>query len=388
MNPKKPEEEKNYIPAKLIARYTLVVMVILIAMTFLWVIQDALLMAFGSVILATIFYGSAKGLQKILPFSYGLSLLTVGVIVLLITGSFVLLFGPQISSEFDQLVTELPEKFTELRETISEWPGGDQMMDEMSNNNNGEESGADGQQQNNDQDEEGEGSSVTDDLPADAGNYILRGGATLIDILSTTGIVFIVGIYFAIHPHMYKKGLLLLVPKHKEERVSDVLDASGRALWQWLKGQMIAMAFVGITLTIGLMIIGVPLAFVLGFLGGLFEFIPFIGPFAAAAPILLLALSVDLQTAFFAAILLLIVQQLEGNVVTPLVQHQMVYLPPSVAILCIVAFGLVFGIAGVILATPLTVIVMVMIGMLYVQDVLGKEITVPGQTTGKKKEVD
>lgn len=385
MDNMRPEEEKKYLPAKIIAKYTLVIMAILIAIAFLWAIKNALLVAFGGVILASVFIGLVKGLQKFLPLSHGVSLLTVGVLLILFTGLFVFLFGPQISREFDQLVTELPDKFTELRETISEWPGGDQMMDEMASNNNGEGSDTDEQQQSNGQDE-GSDSDVTEELPADTGNYMLRGGATLIDILTTSGIVFIVGIYFAFNPHMYKKGILFLVPKHKEERISDVLDASGRALWLWLKGQLIAMAFVGITLTIGLMLIGVPLAFVLGLLSGLFEFIPFIGPFAAAAPILLLALSVDLQTAFFTAILLLIVQQLEGNVVTPLVQHQMVYLPPSVAILSIVAFGFVFGVAGIILATPLTVIIMVLIGMLYVQDVLGKEIQVPGQSMNKEQD--
>src|SRR5690625_5635793 len=118
------------------------------------------------------------------------------------------------------------------------------------------------------------------------------------------------------------------------------------------------------------MIIGVPLALVLGIIGGLLEFIPFIGPFLAAVPILLLALSVDTQTAFFAVILLLIVQQLEGNVITPLVQQQMAHLPPSVVILGFMAFGLIFGVAGVVLATSLVAAGWVMVCLLYVQGVL------------------
>jgi predicted PurR-regulated permease PerM len=65
--------------------------------------------------------------------------------------------------------------------------------------------------------------------------------------------------------------------------------------------------------------------------------------------------------------------------VTPLVQKKMVYVPPAVILLSMVAFGAVFGIPGVILATPLTVIAMVFIGMFYVQDVLGKDVTIPGK---------
>ncbi len=380
------DDEKRFPPANVIARYTFVVLGILIFTLLIWVIKGALLTAFGGVILAAIFLGMTKGLQKFLPLSHGLALLTVGVLVVVITLLFGMLFGPKISREFDQLVVQLPERFTELRETISEWPGGEQVMEEVTNNGGGEP-GSDGpsesgDSQNGESQNGGTGdavNSMTEEMPADASNVILRGSATLIDVLTTIGLVFIVGVYFAINPQLYKKGLLLLIPKEKEERISEVLETSGRALWLWLKGQLIAMAFVGVILTVGLMIIGVPLALVLGIIGGLLEFIPFIGPFLAAVPILLLALSVDTQTAFFAVILLLIVQQLEGNVITPLVQQQMVHLPPSVVILGIMAFGLIFGLAGLILATPLAVVVMVMVGMLYVQDVLGKEVAVPGQ---------
>lgn len=387
------DDEKRFPPANVIARYTFVVLGILIFTLLIWVIKGALLTAFGGVILAAIFLGMTKGLQKFLPLSHGLALLTVGVLVVVITLLFGMLFGPKISREFDQLVVQLPERFTELRETISEWPGGEQVMEEVTNNGGGEP-GSDGpsesgDSQNGESQNGGTGdavNSMTEEMPADASNVILRGGATLIDVLTTIGLVFIVGVYFAINPQLYKKGLLLLIPKEKEERISEVLETSGRALWLWLKGQLIAMAFVGVILTVGLMIIGVPLALVLGIIGGLLEFIPFIGPFLAAVPILLLALSVDTQTAFFAVILLLIVQQLEGNVITPLVQQQMVHLPPSVVILGIMAFGLIFGLAGLILATPLAVVVMVMVGMLYVQDVLGKEVAVPGQAEVKKKE--
>src|SRR5690625_4729663 len=382
------DDEKRFPPANVIARYTFVVLGILILSLLIWVIKDALLTAFGGVILAAIFLGMTKGLQKFLPLSHGLALLTVGVLVVVVTLLFGMLFGPQISREFDQLVVQLPERFTELRETISEWPGGEQVMEEVTNNGGGQP-GSDGPSDSGDTQNGGTGdamNSITEEMPADASNVILRGGATLIDVLTTIGLVFIVGIYFAINPQLYKKGLLLLVPEEKEERISDVLETSGRALWLWLKGQLIAMAFVGVILTVGLMIIGVPLALVLGIIGGLLEFIPFIGPFLSAVPILLLALSVDTPTAFFAVILLLIVQQLEGNVITPLVQQQMLHLPPSVVILGIMAFGLIFGVAGLILATPLAVVVMVMVGMLYVQDVLGKEVAVPGQAEVKKKE--
>src|SRR5690625_5405067 len=134
------DDEKRFPPANVIARYTFVVLGILILSLLIWVIKDALLTAFGGVILAAIFLGMTKGLQKFLPLSHGLALLTVGVLVVVVTLLFGMLFGPQISREFDQLVVQLPERFTELRETISEWPGGEQVMEEVTNNGGGQRS--------------------------------------------------------------------------------------------------------------------------------------------------------------------------------------------------------------------------------------------------------
>src|SRR5690625_2144497 len=254
------DDEKRFPPANVIARYTFVVLGILIFTLLIWVIKGALLTAFGGVILAAIFLGMTKGLQKFLPLSHGLALLTVGVLVVVVTLLFGMLFGPQISREFDQLVVQLPERFTELRETISEWPGREQVMEEVTNNGGGQP-GSDGPSdtgdtQNGDSQNGGSGdamNSMTEELPADARNVSRRGGASLIDVLTPIGLAIIVEVYFAINPQLYKKGLLLLVPEEKEERISDVLETSGRALWLWLKGQLIAMAFVGVILTVGLM---------------------------------------------------------------------------------------------------------------------------------------
>ena len=296
----------------------------------------------------------------------------MGVILLLIFVGFGILFGSQIAKEFDELTETLPQKITQLKATISEWPLGDELMGEDGGEQE-DDGDTDGEEENDD-DENGNGG----DLPDDAGGMMFQAGITIVDILATLGLILVIGIYFVIDPETYKKGVALLFTKERAERVYEALETSGNALWNWLSGQFIAMAFVGITVTIGLMIIGVPLALILGVIAAMFEFIPIIGPWAGAVPGILLALSVDGKTALLMVILYLLVQQLESNVVTPLIQQHMVYIPPAIVILSVVAFGLLFGVAGVILATPLAVIAMVLIGMFYVQDVLGKDIDVPG----------
>src|SRR5690625_5618126 len=107
-----------------------------------------------------------------------------------------------------------------MRETISEWPGGEQVMKEVTNNGGGEP-GSDGpsesgDSQNGESQNGGTGdavNSMTEEMPADAGNEILRGSATLIDLLTTIGLVVIVGGCFASNAQLYKKVVVRLLPE-------------------------------------------------------------------------------------------------------------------------------------------------------------------------------
>jgi predicted PurR-regulated permease PerM len=112
--------------------------------------------------------------------------------------------------------------------------------------------------------------------------------------------------------------------------------------------------------------VGVPLALPLGILSGLLDFVPFIGPLLAAIPGILIAFSESPQVALYAALVYLTVQFVEGNLVLPLAEKWAVSLPPALTLLGIVAFGLVFGLLGVLFAMPLTVVTVVMVNKLYV----------------------
>ncbi|MEX1063244.1 MAG: AI-2E family transporter [Balneolaceae bacterium] len=372
------DKKREPIPASIVAQYTLVVVGIIAASLFVWQIRDALLVAFAGVILATVITGIAYKLRQLVPFiSRPWSLAAVGIILILFISSFGLIFGPQIVEEFEALTNRLPQQIMDLQESVREWPLGEQLLDgglnsgtegntDESNNGNNRQGG----------ETNGQGNSQTGNM---SGAMLLEAGTTFVDILGIIVVTVFIGIFFAVDPVIYKTGLTLLVTKKRVDRVSEALEVSANALWQWLTGQFISMAFVGISIIIGLSIIGVPLALLLGLIAGLFDFVPYAGPIAAFLPAILLAFSEDPQSGLLTALLYLVVQQLEGNVVTPLIQHQKVYLPPAVVILSIVAFGVIFGVPGVILATPLAVITMVLVGMLYVQDVLGKDIQIPGQ---------
>lgn len=371
------ERKKEPISLGAVARYTLVVLAIIVSALFFWQIKEALLAAFGGVIIAVFLCGTAREIRKFVPLSRAWSLVTVGLSIIFVSGLFVWLFGSQVVAQFEDLTEKLPDQISELEQTIRDWPLGEQLIDGAGGQSEGgdqsENQGSTDGQEKSGQSEEGQR------WGGDASGMIFKAGSTAVDVLSTLVIILFIGIFFSADPDLYKRGITLLVTKKRADRVQEALETSGHALWQWLKGQLVAMVSVGALVTIGLLIIGVPLAFILGFLAGLLDFVPYIGPIVAVIPAILLAFSVSPQAALLTALLFLLVQQIEGNMITPLVQKEMVSLPPALVILSVVAFGLVFGIPGVVLATPLAVIVMVLVNMLYIRDVLGKEVTIPGQ---------
>ena len=337
-----------------VARRAVAVVGIVAIAVIIWQIRDALLLIFMGVLLAVFLRGFAKLISDHTPLSAGWSLLAVGLIVLgtLTVGG--VLLGPRIAEQAEQLSETLPESVDQLEEELRSTRWGDQLL--------------------------GRGQSGGDGLRL-GGNVFgrLSGVASgVMSFLTNLVLVLFSAIFLAVDPARYRDGLVMLVPKEKTERVREALDASGRALGHWLTGKLLAMVFVGVFTAIGLSIVGVPLALVLGVIAGLLDFVPFIGPIVAAVPAILLALTIGPMEAVYAALVYLIAQQIEGNVVTPLIQQKEVDLPPVLVLFAVVAAGLLLGILGIIVATPLVVVIMVLTRMLYVQDALGKDASVPG----------
>jgi predicted PurR-regulated permease PerM len=151
-----------------------------------------------------------------------------------------------------------------------------------------------------------------------------------------------------------------------------VLYEIGHVLRRWIVGQSLLALCVGLLVGIGLLLLGAPFAVALALLAGLMEFIPYIGPFVAAVPAILVGFAESPQLALWIALLFLAVQSIESYVLAPLVQHRAVYLPPAVILFAQVLMGVIVGGLGVAVATPLAAAAMVAISMLYVEDVLGE----------------
>lgn len=187
-------------------------------------------------------------------------------------------------------------------------------------------------------------------------------------LFGTVGVILVAALYMAADPAPYANGLPRLLPKRHRPRARRVLNRVGHNLWGWLVGQFLDMLIVGALSGIGLALLGVPLFLILALIAGLTNFVPYVGAIAGAVPAVLVALSVSPQAALYVALLYLGVQTVEGNVTAPLIQRYTINLPPALTLLSQVALGLVFGLLGVVLATPFTAAVLAVVQQLADED--------------------
>jgi len=179
-------------------------------------------------------------------------------------------------------------------------------------------------------------------------------------------LVVFLALYLASDPDLYRRGFLHLVPRRHRAQTSEVLDEVGVALQQWLITRAICMVAIGGITTVTLMLLRIKAAVALGLIAGFMEFIPFFGPLISAVPALALALVDSPQKALWVAVAFLLIQQVEGNVITPLLLQKRIDIPPALTILAVSLLGLVFGFPGLLIAEPLLVAGLVTVKRTYV----------------------
>jgi predicted PurR-regulated permease PerM len=198
-------------------------------------------------------------------------------------------------------------------------------------------------------------------------------------VVANAFVILFIGIYGAAAPESYMSGVAHLTPQRHRERAHEVIDALAHALRWWLVGRLTMMTVVGVLTTLGLWVAGVPTPLALGLLAALLSFVPYVGPILSFIPAVLVALMVSLTKVVYVVIVFGIVQTLESYVITPLVQQRAVSLPPVILITAQIAMGVLAGATGVLLAAPLAIVIIVLLQMLYVEDVLGDSVRVLGQ---------
>lgn len=181
-------------------------------------------------------------------------------------------------------------------------------------------------------------------------------------------VVLFIGIFFTVSPDLYARGAVILFPPGKHGKVENVLNHLKQQLRNWLKGKLISMFVVFAFTAIGLSILGIELWLVLSLLAGLLSFIPNFGPLIALIPAILIGLLDGPKTALIILGIYVLVQFLESNFITPMVQKKMIHMPPALILIAQLFMGALTGGWGLILATPITVIVIVLVQDLYLKE--------------------
>ena len=325
----------------------------LAALVFLvWQLRILLLMLFGAVVVATIFRAVADNICRVTRMPNGVATALAILIVLGSLGGLIALFGTHVAQQVQHLRETLPAAWKAIEARVGDI-GLAQQLDRL-----------------------------VATITTPGGGSLSGFGRALVSIgggLADFVVVIFAGIYLATQPNFYRAGAIKLVPPARRGVAAEAMLESERALRLWLKGQAIAMVVVGTLTGVGLWLLGMPSAFVLGLIAGLLEFIPFAGPILAAIPAVLLALAVSPELALWVVGLYLVVQQFEGNVLTPMVQQYAVDLPGAVLLFSLIGFGTLFGTLGVILAAPLAVVTMVLVKRLYVIETLDTPTPIPGE---------
>jgi predicted PurR-regulated permease PerM len=301
------------------------------AMALVVLLIQPLLIIFAGLVFAAMLDGGVRLLGKVLPIGRGWRLLMVVIcVVAFILGVFYLT-GVQIAAQAEQLRTTLEAQGNRL----AEWAADMGLLP---------------------------GKSDIAGLARQALGSIGRVTSfvgTAIGAISSLFVILVIGLFVAMEPNIYNRGLQWMVPLDHRDHFAGTIDAMGATLRKLLAGRLLGMAFEGILTWAILMILGVPMALVLGLIAAILAFIPNIGAFITGVLMTAVGFSAGVDKGIAALCTYFVVQTFDGYVVIPMVARKTVDLPPALTLAAQILASTLFGVLGLALADPMTAMIKV-----------------------------
>lgn len=317
---------------------------------------DLLILAFGSVLGAVVIHALADLYRRRTPLPARFCVPAAMLTVMAVTGGLIWLFAVQFADQVQTLVTSTPGLVQHYSAQLSQNPVGAKFVDAVR--------------------AAYAGSKVAQDVGG-----LAKGS---VELLLNIILLIVGALFFAVQPNTYRNGFLRLIPADGRPVFADALDDLGHTLRLWLRAQLILMTTMGVLVGVGLWIAGVPSAAALGFLAGLSEFIPYVGPTVAMLPALGLAAANG--SIVGALVVYALVRLLQSNFITPWVQNRVIDIPPAITLFAIIGIGMVFGVFGLFFSAALLVVIFSLIRSLYLNDTLGEPIDEDGGHSSSSKE--
>jgi predicted PurR-regulated permease PerM len=204
---------------------------------------------------------------------------------------------------------------------------------------------------------------ITDGM-AGASSYLFSFLSSTVAVMGAIVLLVFLAIYIGAEPDVYRGWMLAAVPAALRPQMRQVLSEISTVLRKWLVTQLIAMIVIGSVCTVVLLVLGVKAPFALGFIAGLMEFVPTVGPVFSAVPAVLMGFVDSPEKALAVAIAYWGIQFLENNLLIPYLMRGEMDLPPAITLVAQTLMTLVFGLLGLMVAVPLTAAVLVPVRML------------------------
>lgn len=339
------------------AKRTSIVILIALVPVLLWLLFDVILIGIGAILVALLLSLGAEPLVRFVKIPSRAALVLSGLAIISMTFGAAYLFGTEVGSGLQEVLARTEEARKAILTPLQRSELGSLLLSRI----------------------HGVDVPITEVVSRAFNISTSLIGGLLVTVFA--------GIYLAAQPSLYRNGLSKLFPPRWRAAANETIDSIGSALRLWFLGQLLQMLIIGLVSTLAVWLVGLPSPLVLGLIAGFAEFVPYIGPIVASVPAILVASTVNLDAALWTIIAYILIHQAEGQIVAPLIQQRMVFIPPALMLMSIVALSLMFGTKAIFVAAPLTVVMFVLVSKLYVRDSLDEDVTLPGDARKRDQTV-
>ena len=204
--------------------------------------------------------------------------------------------------------------------------------------------------------------------------YFLLGAKTTFIAISGVVLAVIIGFYLAVDADSYFNGTVRAFPPKHRDCAQEVLKKCSHVVRVWFRAQLIDMAIIGLITTLGLWIVGVKYWALFGLFTAILGIIPYVGVMIVVVVVSLITLATDASQVPWVLLVFFITQQIEGNVVLPMVMKGQAEIPEALLMVVMLFFGFWFGLLGIFVAPPIVAVMICLYRELYIPAIEGTGI--------------